>query len=301
MTQLRHDIYRGQSPDADPAPRTEVEGRLSVIIPASNEEKLIGSCLQALAQSAPVAVPVDVIVVANGCKDATVARTEAMRPFFGAKGWSLIILDLPEGGKPAALNAGDDVAQPGSMRVYLDADVTVSPGLMSALVRTLDTRAPAYASGRVNIQGGPGSVSRAYARLWRNVPFMRTTVPGCGLFAVNAAGRARWDTFPSIISDDIFVRLQFTPAERHGVEPSYDWPIADGFGRLVKVRRRQDAGVAEIAKRYPQSAANEDKASLGLTGALKLAVRDPIGFGVYAAVGLAVRMGHQSAEWSRGR
>lgn len=301
MTELRHDIYRGQSPDADPAPRTAVAGGLSVIIPASNEEGLIGSCLQALLQSAAVAVPVEVIVVANGCKDATVARADAMRPMFNAKGWSLIVLDLQEGGKPAALNAGDAAAMPGGKRVYLDADVTVSTGLLSALVRSLDTHAPAYASGRVNIMGGPGPISRAYARLWRNVPFMRTTVPGCGLFAVNAAGRARWDTFPSIISDDIFVRLQFTPSERHAVDPTYNWPIADGFGRLVKVRRRQDAGVAEIAKRYPQSAANEDKASLGLTGALKLAVRDPIGFGVYAAVGLAVRLGRQEAEWSRGR
>ncbi len=45
-----------------------------------------------------------------------------------------------------------------------------------------------------------GAVSRAYARLWARVPFMARGVPGCGLFALNAAGRARWGDWPAIIS-----------------------------------------------------------------------------------------------------
>ncbi len=55
------------------------------------------------------------------------------------------------------------------------------------------------------------ALTRAYARFWQRLPFNRTVAPGYGLYAVNAAGRARWEAFPAIISDDTFVRLQFTP------------------------------------------------------------------------------------------
>jgi hypothetical protein len=147
----------------------------------------------------------------------------------------------------------------------------------------------------------PGFASRAYARLWSQVPFMQKGVPGCGFFAVNAAGRARWEEFPAMIADDMFARLQFSPAERHLVEASYDWPIADGFSRLVRVRRRQDAGVAQIAREFPDMMAQEDKGRIGLSGYLRLALRDPVGFAVYAAVAVRVRMARQGAEWSRGR
>ncbi len=44
---------------------------LSVILPASNEEAWIGPCLSALLASDPVPGGAEVIVVANGCRDAT--------------------------------------------------------------------------------------------------------------------------------------------------------------------------------------------------------------------------------------
>jgi glycosyltransferase involved in cell wall biosynthesis len=271
----------------------------SIIIPAANEERLIGACLAALAASDPVPVAVEVIVVANGCRDATVQAAEALRPAIAARGWRLLVLDLPQGGKPAALRAGDAAAS-GGLRAYLDADVTVSAPLLAQLAGALDRPDAAYASGRVRITA-QGRIARAYARLWARVPFMARGVPGCGLFAVNAAGRARWGDWPDIISDDTFARLQFAPAERHGVAATYDWPIAEGFGNLVRVRRRQDRGVAEIAARFPALAAHDDKARLGLRGLIGLGLTDPAGFAVYAAVALGVRLSHGPDGWSRGR
>jgi glycosyltransferase involved in cell wall biosynthesis len=44
---------------------------LSVILPASNEEAYIGPCLTALFASHPVPGGAEVVVVANGCRDAT--------------------------------------------------------------------------------------------------------------------------------------------------------------------------------------------------------------------------------------
>lgn len=271
-----------------------------MIIPAANEEALIGRCLGALAASAPVPGPVEVIVVANGCRDGTAVAARRAGAALAGRGWGFRVIERAEPGKPGALQAGDAAAPAGAIRVYLDADVTVSPGLLSALAARLAGPEPAYASGALRITA-EGAVARAYARLWARVPFMARGVPGCGLFAVNAAGRARWGAWPDVISDDGFARLMFAPAERHRVPAPYDWPIAEGFARLVRVRRRQDRGVAELAARFPALLANEDKAPLGPLGLLRLAASDPVGFAVYAAVALAVRLGPSGAGWSRGR
>ncbi|GGL56330.1 glycosyltransferase [Wenxinia marina] len=272
---------------------------IAVIVPASNEADRIGACLSALARSEPLSDPVHVVVAANGCADDTVDRAEAGREAVEARGWRLTVLDLPQGGKPGALNAADAATDAG-IRVYLDADVTVSPSLLPQLAAHLAGTGARYASGRVRITG-QGPVARAYARTWGRVPFMSAGVPGCGLFAVNAAGRARWGAFPEIIADDAFVRLHFAPHERTLVAAHYDWPIAEGAGRLLRVRRRQDAGVREIAARWPELMENEDKGRLGARGALRLFGRDPLSFGVYAGIGLLARTLPAPATWSRGR
>ncbi|MBS0123394.1 glycosyltransferase [Thetidibacter halocola] len=274
---------------------------VSVIVPASNEAALIGRCLDALAASRwPRCETVQVVVVANGCRDDTAGIARGRADAIGARGWRLDVIERAEGGKLAALNAGDAAAT-GPIRVYLDADVTVSPDLLAGIADALDTDAPRYASGRVRITAR-GVVARAYARIWRQVPFMVQGVPGCGVFAVNAAGRARWGAFPDIIADDLFVRLSFTPAERVGVPQSYDWPIAEDLPALIRVRRRQDAGVDEIARRFPALMANEDKMPFPVKRKLRLALRDPLGFAVYATVALASRLTrHHAQGWSRGR
>ncbi|WP_425098191.1 glycosyltransferase [Tropicibacter sp. S64] len=276
------------------------ETAVSVIVPASNEAALIGGCLSALLASDPVPAAVEVIVVANGCSDDTAARARGFAERFAAKGWHLVVLDLTEGGKLEALNAGDAAAS-GGIRVYLDADVTVSAALLGQIAAALEGPEPRYASGRVTITA-KSAVSRAYARVWAKVPFMADCVPGCGLFAVNAAGRARWGAFPDIISDDTFVRLSFAPGERVGVPAAYEWPIAEGFQRLVRVRRRQDVGVDEIARLYPDLLDNDDKPAFGTGRKLGLALRDPLGFAVYSGVAVMVKLTKgQGSEWSRGR
>lgn len=273
---------------------------LSVILPASNEEAYIGRCLRALLASQPVPGGAEVIVVANGCRDATATVARSFAPQAEAAGWGLAVLDLPQGGKPNALNAGDAVAR-GEARVYLDADVVVSPALMAQIALALTRDAATYVSGRPVIPRATSRITRAYARFWQALPFAQSPAPGYGLFAVNAAGRARWGAFPGIISDDTYVRLQFTPAERIGLADPYDWPMIEGFAALVRVRRRQDAGVAEIARLFPELPAREGKPRLTLPTLTRLALRDPVGFAVYATVSLSVRFGGRAKGWARGR
>ena len=270
---------------------------ISVIVPASNEAGYIGACLTALFASGPVGG--ECIVVANGCRDTT---AEVARGFAGmaqTAGWGFAVLDLVQGGKPNALNQGDLVAR-GSLRAYLDADVVVTPDLMAQLIVALSADQPRYATGTAVIPRAKSWVTRAYARFWAKLPFAQSVAPGYGLFATNAAGRARWGDFPAIISDDTFVRLQFLPAERVQVQASYDWPMIEGFAALTRVRRRQDAGVAEIDRLYPGLLAREGKAALGKGQLIGLLLRDPLGFATYVAVSVAVRF-KRGQGWTRGR
>jgi glycosyltransferase involved in cell wall biosynthesis len=269
---------------------------LSLIIPASNEETWIGACLQSVADSDPVPGGLEVIVVPNGCRDSTaeVARS------FQARVPGLQVLEQAQGSKPAALTAGDALAC-GEVRAFLDADCRVSSGVLAALARALARPDAAYAGATPVIPRPRSALTRAYARFWQKLPFARSVAPGYGLYAVNAAGRARWGPFPQIISDDTFVRLQFAPEERVQVPDRYDWPMVEGLAALIRVRRRQDAGVRELAALCPDLMAREAKPRLAPSDLAGLGLRDPVGFAVYAAVSLAVRLRRSDGAFTRGR
>jgi glycosyltransferase involved in cell wall biosynthesis len=273
---------------------------MSVILPASNEAGYIGACLRALLAQHGAAGAVEVLVVANGCRDDTAARARAMGTEFAARGWRLEVIERAEGGKTRALNAGDAAAA-GAIRVYLDADVICAPGLLGQLRAALAPDRPLYATGTLEVATARSWVTRRFADLWVRLPFVTGGAVGAGLFAVNAAGRARWGEWPEIISDDTFARLHFAPAERIEVPARYVWPMVEGFGPLVRVRRRQDAGVAELRRLHPALMANEGKAGLGLAGALRLLAVAPVSFVVYLAVRAAASSRPAGAGWSRGR
>lgn len=279
---------------------------MSVIIPANNEETHIAPCLDALLHADwPAGNPdagVEVIVVANGCTDQTVKRAERRADQFAKRDWKLIVLDLPAIGKLGALNAGDSAAS-GDVRVYLDADVTISRPLLLQLYTALSGESAAYASGQVMIPVPQTWASRAYRKIYRCLPFLTHGVPGCGLFAMNKAGRALWDDWPDIISDDTFARLQFRPNQRIGVSAHYHWPLVEGFGTLVKVRRRQNAGVAELRRKFPHLFTNDDKVVLSRLDIAKLILTSPIGFAVYVSVSIIVKFYPSTGNnsWTRGR
>ncbi len=286
-------------PDAGSNDR-EAGCSLSVIIAARNEERYIAACLNALLAQDPLVDQVEVIVAANACTDQTVAVAKSFNTAFATRGWGLIVLDLAEGGKLGALNAAEARAR-GMGLVYLDADVRCEPALLRQLALALAVPEPRYATGTLAVAPARAWITRAYANVWTELPFVKDGAVGAGLFAVNRPGRARWGQFPDIISDDTFVRLQFTRNERVEVPALYHWPMVEGFRNLVRVRRRQDAGVAEIHRLYPKLIANEEKSPIGWRGFLGLFVANPLGFLVYLSVHLAVRLQKKSPDWTRGR
>ena len=274
---------------------------ISILIPAHNEAAYIADCLIALfaSQPLPPETSVEVLVLANGCTDDT-ARIAAAT--VAPQGWDMHVLDLPEGGKLNALNTGDAAAK-GDVLIYLDADVLVEPELIGQIAKALSSSAALYASGRPVVASADSWVTRNYGRFWQKLPFVAQGVPGFGLFAMTRAGRQRWDQWPDIISDDTFARLSFTPSERVSTSARYQWPMVEGLANLVRVRRRQNIGVAEIESQFPDLLQNDEKASLGLSGLLPLALRDPVGFMVYATVSLLVKtpLFATKSRWARGR
>ena len=276
---------------------------LSVIIPANNEADTIAVCLSALFAS-DLATPKrpQVIVAANGCSDDTVLVAQSMVKQAASAGWDLSVIDIAAGDKLNALNTAEATAHY-DILAYLDADVVVSPALMAGLYQALNTSAPRYASGQVNITSQGSIFSAFYRQFYKNVPFFTQGVAGCGLFGVNSAGRKRWGDFPDIISDDTFVRLSFAPSERISVNAPYDWPIVSGLANLIRVRRRQDAGVAEICALYPDLLQNDDKTALSFGAKCSLIALAPLGFIAYALVALGVKLpvAKSVTTWDRGR
>jgi glycosyltransferase involved in cell wall biosynthesis len=272
---------------------------LTIIVPASNEAALIGRCLDALIRSTFVdEAPWQLIVAANGCLDNTAEIARSHSELALSKKIDLTVLEIAEGGKLNALNLAERQAS-GDVLVYIDADVIVEPELLDQLDQALNHPAPAYATGTLRIARAATWATRTYARFWVRLPFVVDGSPGCGVFAVNRAGRSRWAQFPPIISDDTFVRLHFAPSERVSVAAGYSWPMVEGFENLVRVRRRQDRGVEEIARQYPMLVANGEKSRPPL---LRLAAADPAGFLLYSLVTLMTKLPSRSSDrWARGR
>lgn len=280
---------------------------LTVIIPSYNEENYIQACLDAvMAQSdLPADHGVQVIVAANGCKDKTVALAQAMIPAFEDKGFTLTVLDIARGNKMNALNEAEAVAKY-QTRAFLDADVIISPTLLREMSGLLDHDAPRYASGTIIIPRPASIISRAYAKVWSNLPFVRDGVPGIGLYAMNGAGRARWAEFPAIYSDDRFVRLQFAPHERFKTKATYDWPLAEGFANLMRVRHRWSEGNIELEEKYPALISNDgqrNKTSNNVWGLFRTPFASAVFVVIYVVGNLRAKrtVNGQDFVWQRGR
>jgi hypothetical protein len=158
------------------------------------------------------------------------------------------VLDLPDAGKSAALNAGD-TAVAGFPRVFLDADVVIGTDGMRALCAALaaaeeDPAAKVLAVAprrEVDVSQSPPLV-RAYFAINSRLPVFQNALFGRGVIALSATGRARFDRFPDIVADDLFLDSLFSATEKQEVESVSARVTAPRrtrslLRRLVRVRR----------------------------------------------------------------
>lgn len=182
----------------------------SVIISAHNEQSGIGRTLDALLSDAQ-ADDLEVIVVCNGCTDATadIARNASH---------AVVTIELDQASKHAAMRCGD--ARAGTFpRVYMDADVEITFADMCKLVAAVSsTRVMAAGPARRIPFDGVSRVVRWYYEVWERLPQVESSLFGRGVIAVSREGNARIAKLPPLMSDDLAMSDAFDRNERTIVE-----------------------------------------------------------------------------------
>ncbi|WDF34216.1 WecB/TagA/CpsF family glycosyltransferase [Arthrobacter agilis] len=212
--------------------------RGSVVIPAHNEEAVLARTLRPLAALA-AAGRIEIVVACNGCTDAT---ADIARSFEGVQ-----VIEIGEASKTAALNAGD-VAATFWPRVYLDADIEMSPAALRMVVDRLAhggvlAARPAF---RYDPHGA-GFLVRSYYRARSRARPVRSALWGAGVYGVSEAGHARFGTFPEVTADDLLMDALFTDTEKTVVStPPVRVRTPRTARALLFVLRRTYRGNAEL-------------------------------------------------------
>ena len=206
---------------------------VSVVIAAHNEEAVIGACLDALLRQTSDG-PLEIVVSANGCTDQTaqVAVARGVR-----------VVERQEPGKAGALNAGDAVVT-SFPRIYLDADIVLPEGAVAGIVDAMESSVTTLAAvprRRIDTWGRPWAV-RAYFAINERLPVFDRGLFGRGMITVSAQGRARFEQFPGLIADDLFLDSLFTDVEKAHVSEvevvvQAPFGVRELVSRLVRVRR----------------------------------------------------------------
>ncbi len=209
----------------------------SVVIPAHNEGPVIRRCLDSLFTGVGPG-ELDVIVVCNGCRDDTaeLARTS---------GHPVRVIELEPASKPMALRAGDAAAR-ALPRLYLDADVVLDGGAARRVLQRLSEGAVAARPPLRYDSTRSSAAVRSYYRARARVPAVLNSLWGAGVYGLSEAGRGRFDEFPDVVGDDLWLDRQFTVDEVEIVDCQ---PVVVAVPRrardLVRVLRRTYAGKAE--------------------------------------------------------
>ena len=250
--------------------------RISVVVPAHDEEALLPVALRHLLD-----VPreqVDLIVVANGCTDGTAARARE----FGA---AVRVLEIPEASKIKALNAGSRAVDAYPV-AFVDADVSVAGSDLLALAELLTSTGAEVASPTLRVLPSRSWWVRQYYRVWALTDYRTSGHIGSGIYMLSEAGRARFDEFPDVIADDLFVQRLFAPEERCVADTlTFSVTAPGSLATLVRRNTRIAAGNSQIARVFPDLA--PPPPSAGARSLVRRVARRPWlwpGFVVYSVV-----------------
>jgi cellulose synthase/poly-beta-1,6-N-acetylglucosamine synthase-like glycosyltransferase len=174
---------KDDEPKADAMP-------ITVLIPAHNEEALIGRCIRSVLVAANAAT--EVRVVAHNCTDDTAVAAEAA----GAK--VSVLNDPSQTGKGFALSCGFTVALAGQSQAVLviDADSVIDAGLIRAV--------------RKRLQAGARAVQCRY-EVHNSQDSQRTrlmTLAFCGVNVIRPRGRARLGLSAGILGNGFALHRQ---------------------------------------------------------------------------------------------
>ena len=214
----------------------------SVVIPAHNESGVLPATLNRIAEDS-LASSLEVVVVANNCNDETadVARAFQRR----VPGLRVVETDTP--GKTNALNLGDE-AVTAFPRIYLDADIVLGPEALEGMVEGLTVSAPVAGSPDIRFDlDGADMWVREYYRMFERLPYVTDGLVGLGVYGLSEQGRERFNEFPDVLADDLYIQRLFAPDERLRTRGQFAVRAPRHWADLVKVRTRVDRGNAQLA------------------------------------------------------
>jgi glycosyltransferase involved in cell wall biosynthesis len=243
-----------------------------IIIPARDEAEVLPTSLRSLLRQEFAGV-MRLIISDNGSSDATVEVARSWGERFEQAGHEVWVLHLPFGNKPAALNAADVVA--GELpRVYLDADIELSPNCLTEIVAALTAGGGVLmCCPEMRIARNEGWVARKWGRVWTQLPWVAEDAIGGGVYAVSGEGRKRWQRYPNIVAEDAFVQVQFRRSERRVLHNCYFLiRLPDAFNDLVSIRTRQLRGNRELSQ---HTNGDWGRKSYPLLGRLKFVAGSP--------------------------
>ncbi|MEZ5076489.1 MAG: glycosyltransferase [Solirubrobacterales bacterium] len=192
---------------AAPAAAGEPPPTVSLIVPAYDEEEVIAAKVaNALALDYP-RDRLQVVVASDGSADATVACAREA----GAD----LVLDLPPGGKVAALNAAAERAS-GELLAFSDANSSWAPEALRRLVAPFAEPAVGYVCGQVRFTDPDGdNLEGAYWRYEMAVRELESSLAGvtAGNGAIYAVRRAAY--LPLAASGSHDLSFPFLLAKRH--------------------------------------------------------------------------------------
>lgn len=273
----------------------------SVIIPAHNEAAVIARTLQKLAPVVATGA-IEAIVACNGCTDDT---AEIAGRFPGVR-----VLDVSRASKIAALNEAEDAASL-FPRLYLDADIDISPTALRILFERLQHGEPLAARPAFHYDDtGASWPVRAFYRARRRLPSTDRALWGAGAYAVSREGRQRFGRFPELTGDDLFIDLQFSSAEKAVLStPPVRVLTPRNVKSLMAILRRNYRGDSEFrgAERAEQvSARTKSNQTARTAKELVVSVTGPRSLfdaGVYASFVAAARLAHRRTKsqprWER--
>jgi glycosyltransferase involved in cell wall biosynthesis len=267
---------------------TTVRPLASVVVPAHNEQAVIGRCLRALADGTRDG-ELDVIVVANGCVDDTAAA---------AKAEGATVIETPIGGKANAIRLGDERCTT-FPRLYLDADSELTGTAVRAMVTALAGSGAQACSptARFDLTGSSWPVRGFHRALWALLEG-RQSLSGAGAYMLDERGHARVFPMPDVIADDGWVHRSFEPGERLTV-PGAVAPVrlSRTVGALIRRRARVRLGNRELAA-HGRPATEPALRPTALAGLVRTGRVGPLDAACFVGILLAERV---TARWRTAR
>ncbi|MEQ9695960.1 glycosyltransferase [Shimia sp. SDUM112013] len=214
--------------------------RATILIPAHNEEAVIGRTLMHLSRGLPLN-KFRLVVIANACTDSTVGRALSVLP-------DVEIIETDTPGKCHALNLGSQVATRGRPVICLDADLDVTAESLTALIAPLEEQTAQAACGQMDVRTtGASAMVRAYYTGWRNNPYFDSGKFG-GLVALSAETADRLFPLPAITADDEFMRRSVAASDIAFVRDCrFTARAPSTLKSLIQVRRRSLRGARALS------------------------------------------------------